>query len=266
MLNRMLLLLILEILAVSCAQPRVSPWDTTVPSNKTNATAKNLAWLNQTAAEQSLPFTIGILGDPQGTPQDLKKVIHHMNQRDDLEFILVLGDLTDYGLKHEYEWAYEGLSNSKVPWFTAVGNHDALSKGKVIYERMFGPPNYTFNYAELKFIMWNNNKFEYNTSNFDWLQSEVSTDSVVASHIPPVVDIHDQGEVDLWTSINGDAGIVASLHGHRGGSSPYYWESEGIPYFVVAKTSNVHYSLATFHEDGSVTYKACHNGVCEDAL
>ena len=241
----------------SCAPPKYSPWQTDLESSQKGATARNLQWLSESESPE-LPFTIAILGDPQGTPGDLKKTVRAINQVEDVKFLLVLGDLTDHGLKHEYEWAFEGLNQSRVPWFTAIGNHDAISHGKEIYSKMFGPSNYTFEYAGLKFLMWNNNKYEFNTSSFDWLEQEVDSRSVIASHIPPVVDVHSAEEVDYWTDLTASAGALTSMHGHRGGSRSFFWHDQGVPYYIVARTEHVNFALVTFHEDYTVSYEHCH--------
>jgi 3',5'-cyclic AMP phosphodiesterase CpdA len=250
-----LTILLVSALLVSCGE-RYSPWESDVPSDLKNLTAQQLSVLNETP-EQSFPFTVALLADPQGTPKDLQRVVDAINRRDDVKFIMVLGDLTDYGLLHEYIWAGNALKRSRVPFFTVVGNHDAIAHGKSIYRDMFGPYDYTFTYAGLKFVMWNNNQFEFGASDFSWLERNSDSNSVVASHVPPVVDVHKQDQVDRWLEINRRTGIWASLHGHRGTEVAHSWHENSIPYYVVPKLSGRRYTLATFHDDRTVTFKLC---------
>lgn len=248
-------LLLSSALLVACGE-RYSPWESDPPSHLRNLTAEQLSLLNETP-EQSFPFTIAVMGDPQGTPKDLQRVVDAINRRDDVKFILALGDLTDYGLLHEYVWAGEALKRSRVPFFTVVGNHDAISHGKTIYREMFGAYDYTFTYAGLNFVMWNNNQYEFGETDFTWLERNTDSRSVVGSHVPPVVDMHRQDQVDRWYEINRRAGIVASLHGHRGTETEYSWQENGIPYYVVPKLSGRRYTLVTFHDDRMVTFQYC---------
>ncbi len=240
---------------LGCGQ-RYTPWATNVPSNLKNLTDQQLSALNE-LPEQELPFTMAVMGDPQGTPKDLEKVVDEINRRGDVKFTLVLGDLTDYGLLHEYIWAGEALSRSQVPFLTVVGNHDAISHGKKIYSEMFGPFNYTFQYAGLQFVMFNNNQFEFGETDFGWLQKVADNRTIVASHIVPVIDMHSAEQIEQWQDINQSAGILSSLHGHRGSKRDFFWEEKGVPYYVVPKVSGQRYSLVTVHEDLTVTYQMC---------
>jgi hypothetical protein len=253
--KKMASFLLSSALLMACGE-RYTPWESDPPSHLKNLTAEQLSALNE-QPEQSFPFTVALLADPQGTPKDLQRVVDAINRRDDVKFMLVLGDLTDYGLLHEYVWAGESLKRSRVPFLTVVGNHDAIAHGKSIYRDMFGPFDYTFDYAGIKFVMWNNNQFEFGETDFTWLERNTDSRSVVASHIPPVVDVHRQEQIGHWLDVNRRAGIWASLHGHRGTEVAHSWHENGIPYYVVPKLSGRRYTLATFHDDRTVTFKPC---------
>jgi Icc protein len=256
-------LLFCSALLMACGE-RYSPWETDPPAHLKNLTVEQLSLLNQ-QPEQSFPFSIAVMGDPQGTPKDLQRVVDAINRRNDVKFILVLGDLTDYGLLHEYVWAAEALKRSRVPFLTVVGNHDAISHGKTIYSRMFGVFDYTFTYAGLKFVMWNNNQYEFGETDFSWLERNTDSRSVVGSHVPPVVDVHRQDQVDRWYEINRRKDIWASLHGHIGKEREQNWNENGIPYYVVPKLSGRRYALVTFHEDRKLTFQYCRDD-CGEVL
>lgn len=256
----MTLLFLLFILG-ACGE-RYTPWETDVPSRLKDLTEKQLSRLNE-IPDQSLPFTFAVLGDPQGTPHDLDRVVASINRREDVKFMMVLGDLTDYGLLHEYIWAGDALSQSRVPFLTVVGNHDAISHGKAIYDEMFGPFDYTFSFADIRFAMFNNNQFEFGRTDFTWLRNSVDDRTITASHIPPVIDVHDAVQIEHWTSINESAGIIGSLHGHRGTQTDQYWIEDNIPYYIVPKVSGVHYSLVTIDSDLKLSFQMCHSD-CED--
>jgi predicted phosphodiesterase len=245
------------LLVLTACSERLTPWAIDVPEDYQKLTERNLAKV-KALPEPTWPIRIALMGDPQGTPYDLEKVVEAINERDDVSFVMVLGDLTDYGLQHEYIWAARSLEKLRIPSLTVVGNHDAIAHGKRIYQDMFGAFDYTFHYAGLKFVMFNNNQYEFGDTDFSWLQQEIDENSITASHIPPVVDAHRPEQVELWKGNNTEAKILASLHGHRGGRTDFFSIEAGIPYYVVPKVEGVRYSLMTIEADRRIRFEACH--------
>jgi Icc protein len=256
----MRMLLLLWLLSSACSD-RYTPWEIDVPPEFNELTGRQLERLRDLPSS-SLPFTVALIGDPQGTPLDLERVVDAINARREVTFTLVLGDLTDYGLMHEYVWAAKALERLHRPYLTVVGNRDAISHGKAIYQNMFGAFDYTFDYSGFKFVMWNNNQFEFGTTDFNWIRSQLDEKTFIASHVPPTVDMHSSEQVDEWKRISRDAGIMASLHGHRGGKTDFYWTEDQIPYYVVPKVEGVRYSLMTIDKNRQVSFQLCRSS-CE---
>jgi len=127
-----------------------------------------------------------------------------------------MNQITDRGLSQEWIWLSEIIARTNKPVLTVVGNHDGLTKGKKIYPRMFGEYNYSFIFNRIKFIMWNNNKYEWGSPDFKWLRSELEADvkSVVVSHQPPYSGTLNSEEEALWLELRGASNYVLSLHGH----------------------------------------------------
>lgn len=247
--------ILLALLTQSCTQG-LSPWDQKIPKHLQGLTEKNLLRLQEREFPEG-SLRIALLGDPQGTPHDLTKVVDRLNEREDLAFILVLGDLTDYGLQHEYIWAAEALEKSRIPVLTVIGNHDAISYGKELYQKVFGSLDYVFSFGPYRFVMFNNNQFEFGSTNFDWLSQQVDNKTLVASHIPPVVDAHSEAQIAEWKAINEKAGIIASLHGHRGGKTDFYSLEAGIPYYVVPKLEGERYAILELSPEASPSFHFC---------
>lgn len=254
-----------------CGSMKYSPWQSDVPSDKTNTTLKNLDKLQHRQQLVAFPMKIALLGDPQGHPGDLEKTVSAINRRSDIDFTFVIGDLTDYGLRHEYLWVYDIMKKLDNPYFTVIGNHDALANGKKIYQDMFGDLDYTFDYAGIRFLMWNNNKLEFSTRNFDWLRNQVNTDpdvpKIVVAHVPPQDDNYFSDEdVDEWVDMVTDNNVLASLHGHIGTTDYHYNVRNDIPFLVVAKNKGVRYSIMTIDkgEDTQVkvSFTHCHGDHC----
>ncbi len=247
---------------VACSD-RYTPWDINVPNEYTHLTQKNLDKL-AALPEAKLPIKIALTGDPQGTPGDLERVVSAIDDIPDIRFIMVLGDLTDYGLMHEYVWAAKALQNSRIPHFTVIGNHDAIAHGPKIYREMYGPYDYTFQDAGVKFVMFNDNQFEFGTTDFSFLKSEIDSRSIAAAHVPPVKDMHTLEQIDLWTKINSEAELMGSIHGHRGGNYDVKWTVGEVPYYIVPRVRDVYFSIMTIHEDYKISFQKCSPG-CEDS-
>ena len=245
-------------LASACA-PEMSPWSVALDDRHQNLTQKNLEWLARLDPGEARqgPLHFAIIGDPQGTPADFQKTIQQLNKRQDLAFILVLGDMTDFGLKHEFEWAADAILQSNIPVLTVIGNHDAIASGQRLYKRMFGPLDYTFSFGGYKFVMWNNNLYEFGDPNFSWLSAVIDDRSIVSSHVPPVVDMHSQQQVEQWTVMQSEANIVGSLHGHRGGTRSFFWNVEDVPYYVVARNRGERWARVTVDEGLGMQIEYC---------
>lgn len=248
------------LLFISACSLESSPWSVAVKSDHKDLTQKNLDKLfrQKPVYTKSQNIRFAIIGDPQGTPEDFKRTIDEINQRQDVNFVLVLGDITDYGLLHEYEWAADVIESSRIPVLTVIGNHDAIAHGKKIYTRMFGPFDYSFEYAGYRFLMWNNNLYEFGDENFAWLQENANEKSIVASHVPPVLDMHEQDDLDTWYSINQQNNIIGSLHGHRGGKTSFLWQDQEKPYYVVARNRGERFALITITDNDKLNIVECH--------
>ncbi|MCJ2562915.1 MAG: metallophosphoesterase, partial [Candidatus Thermoplasmatota archaeon] len=55
----------------------------------------------------------------------------------DPDLTIVTGDLTDWGLKSEFEQALHYLDTLNEPWYTVPGNHDARHEGFKVFERLW---------------------------------------------------------------------------------------------------------------------------------
>ncbi|MEI9808826.1 MAG: metallophosphoesterase [Bacteroidota bacterium] len=118
----------------------------------------------------------------------------HVNSLDDVSFVLLNGDLVDFGLNNEFNWVAARLNKLKIPYITAPGNHDMLANGKKIFNEMFGPENFTFSYGANRFIVLNTNSretgFDGTVPDISWLQQQLAfTDEYqnifVLSHVAP---------------------------------------------------------------------------------
>ena len=242
----------------SCGRLEYSPWSVDVPDTKLNN--KNLYLISK--QRQEYPFKVALLADPQGHIQDFRKQLELLNSRDDISFTVVLGDLTDYGLKEEFEWVLNASRISNAPILFIPGNHDGLANGKKIYKQMFGEYSYTFNYADHKFVMWNNNKLEWQGEpNWPWLASQLNSKSILMSHIPPTDDVYQSEEIEYWKQLMQDKNIPISIHGHL--HKNMFW-SDDIKHYVAPASVTSKYGLLTVEKDSTIVETCTKNGCIKE--
>ncbi|ATP56001.1 metallophosphoesterase [Pedobacter ginsengisoli] len=86
--------------------------------------------------------------------EDLRRTVNDINLQNDLDFVIVTGDVTEMGTKAEIKLAKEILSGLKKPWYVIPGNHDTgwSESGGVDFIREFGDDKFTFDHNGFRFI------------------------------------------------------------------------------------------------------------------
>ena len=202
------------------------PSEIRLDESEKNLTQKNLERL----MAQNPGDTIRILqmGDTQRFYDHIQDFYASAMQQKNIDFMLHLGDITDFGMAQESKWVHGILKKLPYPYITVVGNHDLLANGRKVYEQMFGPLNYYFDYGGIRFILIDANSREYNFNgvipDIKWLKSTLAPASVkkavVVSHIPPFDGDFDPNlEQDYVQSLRDSKKVSLSLHGHQHRSS-----------------------------------------------
>lgn len=155
-------------------------------------TAKNAARIVSQSQPAFQLFRFAVIADTHAYYEQLDDFVNHLNRRSDLAFVLIAGDLTDYGMLQEYQWSVDILQRLTIPWLTTIGNHDALNNGKENYRAFFGPFDYTFTFNQVKFVVLNSASWEFDhyVPNLDWLTSELAgyylyQHQMVLTHVLP---------------------------------------------------------------------------------
>ncbi len=216
-----------------------SPYEANVSQRYQGATDSNLARINDLDADDRQSFKVALLSDPHYHYTKLDQAITYINNQGDFDFAIVLGDLTENGLKQEFVYFYESMSRLKIPYVTVIGNHDYLSNGEVVYRQMFGAYNYSFVFNNVKFVMFDNNTVESGKDpDMEWfarqLQNDKGYDHVVPlAHIPPYDQQMARHHLE-YHSLMEKNDIDLSIHGHRHEYSLVDVYGDGIEYITVS--------------------------------
>lgn len=146
-----------------------SPYDTPVLSKDMNKTESARISCEMLSPHDTFKFAL--ISDIHDNYDDMADAIKSINREPGLQFVVCCGDITNSGLAREYEWYLEIFERSRYPFITVIGNHDYRSNGLLIFERIFGPPNMSFEEGKYKFVLFTTVLIEnnYKSPEYEWL-------------------------------------------------------------------------------------------------
>ena len=136
----------------------------------------------------------GVCMKPRFNEHKLNKAIHEINN-EEYDLVLVTGDITNAGYRHEYVMAKELLDKINVPVITVPGNHDARNNGKQYYHSFFGESNFVKRAGNVKIIGLDSVVEETSDGHIghiqrDWLEGQLDKNEytivMLHHHILPV--------------------------------------------------------------------------------
>ena len=182
-----LLILASCIVFVSCDKmTHYSPYDANTKHSNVNSI--NISEiLSKQQSDDSLVFIA--ISDTHTEYSDLRAAVTTINEMKDISFVMVCGDVTDWGLFNEFDDYYHLISRLNIPFVTLIGNHDYLSNGKLIFNKMFGPTNFYFDIGNYRMAVFDNVVWENGNQepDFNWFQQTLNVPegmtSVACYHI-----------------------------------------------------------------------------------
>jgi hypothetical protein len=223
-----------------CDLIEFSPNDHRVPEEFTNLTEKNLAKLQARPLPAGDTLRFVFTGDSQQFYDEAEDLVKSVNQQPGISFLIVAGDISDFGLAREMRWVDEKLRRLSVPYLTVVGNHDLVGNGRETYQHIFGALDYSFVYGDTKFILVDTNGREYNFNgtapNMGWLRPQLANRDgarrqIVISHVPPTNDDFDPAlRTSYVEALREASGLVFEMNGHNHSSSITQPYEDGVTY------------------------------------
>lgn len=237
-----LVVLALLLVASACDKFEYSPYQVEsikdLPEDLNNINIARLL-----SKQESADDTVTILytGDSQRHYDGLKRLVAKVNTMPAIDFMVVTGDIADFGILQEYIWINRELSKIHVPVMCAIGNHDLIANGGEIYERIYGRKNYSFTYKGYKFVFHDTNGREYNFNgnvpNLHWMGGELNDPAakwfVGVSHVAPYDGDFDKTlEYPYKNLFASTPGFLMSLHGHLHGMTDSYFYNDSVRYMT----------------------------------
>ncbi len=168
------------------------PYDVRLQEKYKQINQKNLDRLLATVPHSDT-VCFAFVGDTQRWYDETEACVEHINRRNDIDFVVHGGDISDFGMKKEFCWVHDIMSGLHVPYVAIIGNHDHLGSGGEIYEAMYGDLNFSFVYGGIKFLCLNTNAldFDYATPvpDFQFLSQEMK-DTVEQTYDQTIAMMH----------------------------------------------------------------------------
>jgi len=167
---------------------------------------------------------------------DLRRTVHDINQNKELKFVILSGDITEFGADKELALAKQLLDSIDVPYYIIPGNHDAnwSESGGNSFRKIFGAETFYFTYDGYRFAGTNSgpnmrmSPGQIPRENLVWLDSVLMLDQdkplIYINHYP-----QDSSLNNWYEAINRikkyDIRLILCGHGHINKS----YDFEGIP-------------------------------------
>lgn len=251
------LILLLPVVITACAEFQNSPFTDHLSSNGSNFNLNQKECLLSGAVgvvpSEETGIKIALMSDNHVNYNDVDTVVDLLNQRHDINFVVHTGDITNSAYNFEYDAFIQKFTRLMAPSFVVIGNHDAIGKGRKIYQNYFGDYNYSFVYHGFHFIFFNNNRMEFLEEGWslNWLETELAKNP----GLPKVVFQHiNYDNADAFTpeiseqmkSLYENNNVQWVVNGHRHTFS--YGVINNVHYVQVPRTEDARYLILSLKE------------------
>ena len=200
--------------------------------------------------------------------EDLSRTVHNINADSSLKFVIISGDITDFGTDSAFHIAKNILDSLNKPWYIIPGNHDAnwSESGTNSFKKIFGSETFKFEYGGYLFLgtvcgpNMRMSPGQVSRENIVWLDSTLKNlkdkniPIIFVNHYPLDSSLNNWFDImDLLKTRNTQ--LILCGHGHAN----HQFNFEGIPGIMGrsnlrAKKEVGGYNVVTI-KDGTVTYE-----------
>lgn len=244
--------LLLALFVQACDEFEYSPYEIRLEEDEKGINTRNIALIEalNISPEDTLRFVL--TADLQGFYEENEAMAKHIRENQDSKFVLVGGDLTDFGLTKELKLIHEDFKTIGIPYVAVVGNHDAVNNGQQAFSAMYGDYNTSFAAGNSRFILLNTNhiEFEKQVPDLDWLKQELAASAgyenvFVLSHIPPQNYEFGEEKSERYYKLISEYDVTYSLHGHNHNFDLYFPHDEKVPYIQTGAAEDREYIVFT---------------------
>lgn len=227
-------------------------------------------------AQQSFKFahvTDTHVGGATGE-EDLRRTVKDLNTLKDIDFVILSGDITEFGADQELKLAKRILDSLQLPWYVIPGNHDGnwSENGANTFRTVFGGETFFFKHKGYEFIGTNSgpnmrmSPGQIPRENLVWMDSifaanpDRQTPLIYINHYPQDSSLNNW--FDALKRVK-TRNVQLAFCGHGHANKAYDWE--GIP--GVMGRSNLRadksvggYNIVTI-SDGKATYQERNPGI-----
>lgn len=217
-------------------------------------------------AAQPTTFRFAAMADIQDAMERVDELFAHISSRDDLSFVMFMGDLTEEAQTEEYELFERQIESLDIPFYGTIGNHELWDDPDRWRER-FGRYNVHFRFKDVAFSFVDSGNGSIDPVVYDWLDSWLADNRdrvhIFGTHYPIIdpigvrsgsfrsrpeaarlltmlaagnVDLTLYGHIHSYYAYD-NAGIPAYISG-GGGAWPERWDGIGRHYLAVEATAN----------------------------
>lgn len=246
------------LLAVGCDYIDYHPYDTRV-DGPVGINAANVARIESACAgRRTLRFAF--LSDTQRSYDETVDAVEAINARNDVDFVIHGGDLSDFGATKEFLWMRDILERLEVPYVCLIGNHDCLGTGESVFREVFGQANFAFTAGNVRFVCLNTNAMEYDYSNpipdFGFIQSQWESlgpeveKTVFAMHVRPFEFQFNNNVAEVFEYyITRFPGLQFCIFGHEHRLMEEDLFDDGVLYYGCPNIAKRTYLLFTLNEE-----------------
>ncbi|MGK6350364.1 glycoside hydrolase family 9 protein [Parapedobacter sp. DT-150] len=206
--------------------------------------------------------------------EDLRRTVADINANPNLDFVILSGDVTEFGSDEELALAKRMLDSLRIPWYVIPGNHDTnwSESGGNSFRKVFGGETFAFEHKGFFFVGTNSgpnmrmSPGQVPRENLVWMDSlfaahpDQDMPLIYINHYPQDSSLNNWFEaLDRVKTRN--VQLFFCGHGHQNKQ----YDFEGIPSIMGrsnlrAKDSVGGYNIVTI-ADGQATYQERNPGV-----